>query len=202
MADAALLPRPMTVAEFDAFEEAQIDDSLWELVDGVLVLMGNPTENHEQIAGNIGAPLKLAMDSAGCRTYQGGMRVQRAADGLGTDKTRPDIVVRCGPRQNRTFITDPVVVIKVLSPTTIDEDRGRKLQFYKSLPTVRHIALVYQDEMRVEHYFRDDGGFSSEALTSPQETLRFDAVRFAIALSSIYFDVLLPSGREPESLQP
>ncbi|WP_338068012.1 hypothetical protein [Methylobacterium currus] len=64
-------------------------------------MMTNPTENHEQIAGKIGAPLTLAMDALGCRGDQGGMRVQRDENGHGRDKPEPDIVVRCGPRQNR-----------------------------------------------------------------------------------------------------
>ncbi|WP_245239738.1 Uma2 family endonuclease [Methylobacterium variabile] len=106
-------PGRLTVAEFDRFVDAQRDERDWELVDGDIVMMTNPTENHEQIAGNIGAPLKLAMDEAGCRSYQGGMRVQRDDNGRGRDKPKPDIVVRCGPRQNRTFVTDPLVIVEV-----------------------------------------------------------------------------------------
>jgi Uma2 family endonuclease len=70
----------VTIAEFDAFLEAQRDDAFWELVAGHIVAMTNPTEEHEQIVANIGAPLKLAMDANGCRAYLGGMRVQRSDD--------------------------------------------------------------------------------------------------------------------------
>ena len=59
----------VTVEGFDAFVGAQADTALFELVEGVIVMMTNPTEVHEQIAGNVGAPLKLAMDARGCRTY-------------------------------------------------------------------------------------------------------------------------------------
>ncbi|MCJ2096948.1 Uma2 family endonuclease [Methylobacterium sp. J-072] len=189
MADAAHQPHPLTIVDYDQFVEAQHDDREWELVDGELVMMSNPTENHEQIAGNIGAPLKLAMDAAGCRSYQGGMRVQRSSESRGKDKTRPDIVVRCGPRQNQTYLTDPLVVVEVLSPSTMDHDRGGKLKFYKSLPTLRHIALIYQDQMRVEHYERTDEGWRLDVLTGPGDVLRFDAVDFEIDLDRVYFDV-------------
>lgn len=189
MVRAAGQPQPMTIAEFDRFVTSQHGDGVWELVDGDLVLMSNPTEDHEQIAGNVGAPLKLAMDAAGCRSYQGGLRVQRSDDGVGTDKPRPDIVVRCGPRQNQTDVTDPLVVIEVLSPSTMDCDRGPKLDLYQSFPTMRHIALVYQDQMRVEHYRRGDGGWEIEVLTSAEHKVRFDAVGFEIDLDRIYFDV-------------
>ena len=189
MAESAQQPTSLTIADYDRFVAAQADDREWELVEGELVMMSNPTENHEQIAGNVGAPLKLAMDAAGCRSYQGSMRVQRSDDSRGRDKTGPDIVVRCGPRLNRTSVTDPLVVVEVLSPSTMDHDRGGKLKFYKSLPTLRHIALIYQDQMRVEHYERTDEGWRLDVLTSPEQTLRFDAVGFEIDVERVYFDV-------------
>jgi len=182
-------PEPVTVEAFDRFVEAQADTALFELVEGAIVMMTNPTETHEQIAANIGAPLKLAMDARGCRTYQGGMRVQHSDDPRDTDKTRPDVVVRCGALGTRNYITDPLVVIEVLSPSTIDIDRGPKLDFYKSLPTVRHIALVYQDQVRVEHYRRGEQGFELDVLKRPDDVLHFEAVEFRIDLARVYFDV-------------
>jgi Uma2 family endonuclease len=184
-------PEPVTIEAFDRFVEAQADTTLFELVESVIVMMTNPTETHEQIAANIGAPLKLAMGARGCRTFQGGMRVQRSDDPRDTDKTRPDVVVRCGAIGTKTYITDPLVVIEVLSPSTIDIDRGPKLDFYKSLPTVRHIALVYQDQMRVEHYRRGEQGFELDVLKRPEEALHFEAVEFRIDLARIYFGVTL-----------
>ena len=41
---------------FDRFVDGQADSALFELVEGVVVMMTNPTEVHEQIASNIGAP--------------------------------------------------------------------------------------------------------------------------------------------------
>ena len=177
----------ITVAAFDAFVDAQADDRAFELVDGEIVMMTNPNETHEQIAGNIGAPLKLAMDGRGCRTYQGGMRVQRSEDTSETDKTKPDVVVRCGPAGTGSFITDPLVVVEVLSPSTMDVDRGRKLDFYKSLPTLRHIAIVYQDQVRIEHYHRGEQGWDREILKAPDQLLNFEAVDFRIDLARVYF---------------
>ena len=184
-------PESVTIEAFDGFLAAQADATLFELVEGVIVMMTNPTETHEQIASNIGAPLKLAMDPRGCRTYQGGIRGQRSDDARDTDKPRPDIVVRCGAVGSKTYITDPLVVVEVLSPSTIDVDRGPKLDFYKSLPTIRHIAFIYQDQTRVEHYRRGEQGFELEVLTRPADVVHFEAVEFRIELASIYFDVTI-----------
>jgi Uma2 family endonuclease len=129
------------------------------------------------------------MDARGCRTYQGGMRVQADDDSKAFDKYRPDVVVRCGPPGTGAYITDPVVVVEVLSPSTIDNDRGRKLRFTKALPTVQHIVLVYSDQTRVEHYARTEEGWRFEALTAPEQPLALEAVDFAIDLAQLYFDL-------------
>ena len=108
---------PTTIADSDTFVLAQGDGTLWELMAGRIVMMTNLSKNHEQIAGNIGAPLKLAMDQRNCRTYQGGMRVQRAVNARGLDKPRPDVMLRCSEPSNRHYVTNPVIVVEVLSPT-------------------------------------------------------------------------------------
>ena len=121
--------RRLTLADFDAFVVAAATEDAYELIDGELAMMVNPTETHEQIAANIGAPLKLAMDRRGCRTYQGGMRVQLSNDFGAGNSYRPDVLVRCGQTGeqpgNKTYVTDPIVIVEVLSPSTIDLDRGR-----------------------------------------------------------------------------
>ena len=129
------------------------------------------------------------MNPKGCRVYQGGIGVQRSDRPTGTNRTRPDVVVRCGRVGTRNFITDALVVVEVPSPSTIDVDRGDKLRFYKALPTLRHIALVYQDQMRVEHYRKTDLGWELETLTHADDVLLFEALAFTIALDSIYFGV-------------
>jgi Uma2 family endonuclease len=197
MAEAAAEKIEMTIPEFDAFVDGMAEGKNFELFDGTPLLMSNPNETHEQIASNIGANLKLAMDKRGCRTYQGGIMVQTSANSTGRDKFRPDVVVSCGPASNNTFITDPIVVVEVLSPSTIDRDRGPKLEFYKNLPTAQHVVLAYADQMRVEHYFRGENGWEMKVLPTPESILELDAVEFRMNLEDIYFDV--PFDEAPRS---
>lgn len=196
MSQALLDDPPVTILDFDAFCASQSDDMLWELVAGRIVAMTNPTELHEQIVANIGAPLKLAMDRQDCRVYFGGMRVQRSDDARGFDKPRPDLLVRCGQATARNYVTDPLIVVEVLSPSTMDTDRGGKLAFYKRMPTLRHIVLVYQDQVRAEHYRRTDFGWELETLTAPSDWLVLEAVRFEMTLADAYFGAT-PGGQTP-----
>ena len=186
---------PISIADFDVFVENQADDTAFELIDGQIVLLDDSNQRHEQIKANLGKKLKGAMDKRGCRTYQGGMRVQISDNVQGIDKTKPDVVVRCGPTgpvaEKRNFITDPFVIVEVLSPTTMDYDRGDKLDFYKLIPTMRHIVIAYQDQVRVEHYRRVPGGWEMDALTKGGDKLVLEAVAFQMLVEQIYFDVAM-----------
>jgi Uma2 family endonuclease len=116
------------------------------------------------------------------------MRVQADDNSKAFNKFKPDVVVRCGPPVTPAYITDPVVVVEVLSPSTMDNDRVPKLRFYKALPTVQHIVLVYYDQMCGEHYWRMEDGWRFEAVTAPEQTLALEAVDFRMELAQVYFD--------------
>ena len=182
----AILIQPVTIADFDAFVDAQPEDTKWELVNGQILAMTNPNDDHGQIVANLGTGIKQAADAAGCRTNFGGIRVQASDDRSAINKTIPDITVRCGERLGRTWVTDPVVVVEVLSPSTMDYDRGDKLHFYKSLPSLRDIVIVYQDQVRVEHYSRDGEAWTMSALTGRDGALRLTGLSAEAPLAAIY----------------
>ena len=187
MSEALLLDDPpVTIAAFDEFLEGQTDARPWELVAGRIVGMTNPNQVHEQIVSNIGVPLKRAADGRGCFTFFGGMRIQRSDSRSGIDKPRPDLLVRCGKLQRQNFVTDPLIVVEVLSPSTMDFDRGDKLRFYKRLPTLTQIVLAYQDQMRVEQYQRIDTAWETDVLTQPTQQLIFTAFGQGLSLAEAY----------------
>jgi len=79
----------------------------------------------------------------------------------------------------------------VVSPSTVDLDRGRKLQFYQEISTVRHIVLAYEDRKEVEHHRRIGSSWERTVLTESESVLVLHAVEFSMDLKSIYFDVPL-----------
>ncbi len=190
MSEALVLDDPLvTITAFDAFLEDQVDNSLWELVAGRIVAMTNPSQAHEKIVSNIGRHLLQAVDARRCHVFFGGMRVQRSESQAGFYKPKPDLLVRCGPLQGQNFVADPLVIVEILSPSTMDNDRGEKLRFYKSLPTLAHLVLAYQDQMRAEHYRREGTGWVMDSLTHPGGMLDFNALAFAMPLAEAYIGV-------------
>ena len=83
------------------------------------------------------------------------------------------------------------MVANLLSPSTIDYDRGAKLDFDKSLPTMQDIVLVYQDQMRVEHYRQDGEGWTMQPLIRLVESLALASSPFSIELRVIYSQTAL-----------
>jgi Uma2 family endonuclease len=180
-------PLPMWVEAFDELVEGHPEARRLELIDGYVVMQQNPTSVHERIVTSMGSRLALHMDGRGCQTYMGGMRVQRTASRDETDKPRPDILVHCGPVTRRTFVTDPVIVIEVLSPSTAAIDRGPKRAFYRSLASVQHIVIISQDEARIEIDHRDVDGWREETLSGPNDVVPLATVGFEIDLATVYF---------------
>ncbi|MBK3395783.1 MULTISPECIES: Uma2 family endonuclease [Methylobacterium] len=144
----------MRVADFIAMIRERPDEERWELLDGEAVLMAPPSERHQQIVSNLLAALRPLVAKFGCRALPGlGLR----NDFVDDYAPIPDVVVRCGPLLTDGYARDPLIVAEVLSPSTLNNDRGRKAAFYQALQTLRAYLIVYADEARVELWSRGNG---------------------------------------------
>jgi Uma2 family endonuclease len=79
----------------------------------------------------------------------------------------------------------------VLSPSTEKEDRTDKLDFYKSLPSVLAVLLVWQDKRRVQLNARIEGGWLSRDLIGGGR-VEIPGLEVALTLDAIYEGVELP----------
>lgn len=144
----------MNVAEFQAWVEDTPDDERWELLDGEPVLMSPATWRHQRIVMNVGRRLDELAERRGCSALPGLAVLSAAMDDFAPI---PDIVVTCGPQRPDGYTRDPVLLAEVLSPSTQNNDLGRKTVFYRSVESLRTFLIVYQDEARVEVWTRGDG---------------------------------------------
>jgi Uma2 family endonuclease len=87
----------------------------------------------------------------------------------------PDVLVRCGPplEDDATVVTDPVILVEVVSPSSHKRDSGVKLMDYFRIPTVRHYLIVRTNDNAVIHHARDDaGGVTTRVIR--EGSIRFD----------------------------
>jgi len=169
-----------TIEEFLAWDDGT--DRRYELVDGRILAMAPPSEAHGTIVANltirIGSQLR-----APCRVVgEAGV----AASDRNDTWHQADLLVTCAPpERGRPHPIDPILIIEVLSPSTAVHDRGRKVEDYSRLPSVKEILLVASEERRVRTWRRDGRRWIVEDLTGDAE-LRLDTVPDPIPLAAIY----------------
>ena len=90
-----------------------------------------------------------------------GARCEAIIDGpvLFVDSTtacEPDAMVRCGdPLDGETVrVTDPVIIVEILSPSTRGRDTGAKLADYFRLPSLHHYLIVNTGNRTLIHHAR------------------------------------------------
>lgn len=79
-----------------------------------------------------------------------------------------------------------MIVVEVLSPSTIHHDRVRKLERYTRIASLQQIVLVYQDEIRVESFLRENESWPMAAFTSLAQAVPVSRLDTALGLGDIY----------------
>lgn len=173
----------MTYAEFLAFEEASATKH--EYLDGLVVAMAGGSPEHARLSARLIVELTRLLGDRPCVVYSSDARVRISATNRAT---YPDVTVVCGETEaaddDADAITNPIVLVEVLSDTTEREDRGEKFAHYRRLPSLQEYVLVSQREPRIEVFrraeqmwiFREAGPGESIELGSLGVTLDVDAV--------------------------
>lgn len=147
----------MTAEDFAIWATRQ-DTGRFELIDGIVVQMNAERLVHVRVKTRISKALERALvkaDVVGEVLWDGtALRID--------DKTvhEPDAMLRVGePLQDDTiFVTDPVIVVEVLSPSSGPIDTGLKLANYFTLASVQHYLVINTVQRVVQHYARDANG--------------------------------------------
>lgn len=185
-------PQLLSEAEYLAFERAS--STKHEYYNGRVYAMTGGKEPHNLIAGNALASLHTQLRRRPSRVYSSAMRVKVTNTGL---NTYPDVVVVCGQLQFtdavHDCITNPVVIIEVLSSSTERYDRGMKAQNYRSIETLRDYILIAQDALHVEHFSRQhDGAWTLREADGLETSVTLASIACVLQLQDIYEKVDLP----------
>lgn len=185
--------RLMTPDEYLAMERAS--EYRHEYYQGEITDMTGASRRHNLIVANVLANLHGQLRNRLCEVYANDMRVKVSASGL---YTYPDVIVVCGEAQfeDNEFDTllNPTVIIKVLSDSTEEYDRGKKFARYRKLDSLLDYLLIAQDRMHVEQFTRqqNDTWLFSEA-EQPTAVIRLASVDSELRLETIYEKVNLPA---------
>lgn len=142
-----------TADEYLAREE--LAETRHEYLAGQIYAMAGGSYNHEVIGGNLFAALHQAVRTSSCLAFGSNMKIRIDAHDL---YTYPDAMVLCGKPQfqkNRTdVIVNPRLLVEVLSKSTENYDRGKKFEFYRTLPSFQEYLLIDQQRVHLELFYR------------------------------------------------
>jgi Uma2 family endonuclease len=146
---------------YEEYLEYERDSGLkHEYEDGEILAMAGGTPRHSALASRISAALEAGRQP-GCVAFQSDLKVRVLATGKAT---YPDVSMVCGTIErdpadpSGNTVSNPALIVEVLSASTEEEDRGNKWQHYQLIPSLREYVLVSQSQARVECYRRLDNG--------------------------------------------
>ncbi len=192
-----------TVAEYLALERES--EERHEYLDGMIYAMAGESGEHADISHNIAGILFNGLKGKDCRAREKDTKVRSgplpklkyATKGL---YSYPDAVVICGEPQYldsyRDVVTNPAVIIEVLSPATERFDRGEKFDRYDAWnPTLSDYLLVSQDQPKIEHFTRQaDGTWTRAVYRGLRSKVVINSIHCTLKLKDVYDRINLKPG--------
>ena len=171
----------VTLDAFLAFEGE--GDTRYQLVRGVITAMAPAQLAHgrmvARLARLIGNQLRLPCEPI----IEAGVKPAHRDDTF----WQADLAVTCTPTEpGQVYLSDPVLVVEVLSPSTESVDRTLKLRDYFRMPSVADVLLVDTRIVKLEHWRRARDRW---LVWGPGDTLTIPDLGIALAVDELYADI-------------
>lgn len=175
----------MTVDDFLDFAEAA--PGKWELIDGEPVAMAPANTTHGAIQAELSRLIGNALVERGapCSVITEAGVIPRVF--ANANVRVPDLAIVCGDfRTERQALTEPTVLIEILSPSNAHKTRAN-VWAYTSIPSVREIAVFYADEICADLLRRlPNGEWPAEPERIGVGEVSFDSIGVRFPLAAAY----------------
>ncbi|MEM9932758.1 MAG: Uma2 family endonuclease [Bacteroidota bacterium] len=187
------LDRVYSLEEYIALELAEPNQK-YEFIKGHIYTRSGGSIHHGIIISNTSFLIKeqLKQKKKDCTTL--GSDVKLAIKENHT-YLYPDITVICGPieidKNVKEAISNPGLIIEVLSKSTQDYDQSRKFRLYRSIPSITEYVMIDPYQVAVESFYQKGGGdWYIQTYESLEEELSLQSLDISIKLQEIYQKVL------------
>ncbi len=180
-----LPPRHMTIPEFLAWAEEQ--DGLWQLRDGEPEVINPPAVPHGEIQGELARLLGNHLRASGlpCRVVV----TPGVTPHLRSDRNMlvPDLAVTCAPPRADRALSEPVLLVEIMSPSNERQTRAN-LWAFTTIPSVREILVISSVTIAAELLRRRPDGTWPEQpdMLGPGDGLVLDSIGYAGPLAAAY----------------
>ncbi len=186
--------QPVYTLEEYAELEKNAEERL-EYFEGHVWSMAGASPTHEDIVSNVITELKTKLRGRGCKVFGSNLRVKVP---IYKPYRYPDVTALCEPPVYENFfglevLTNPALLVEVLSPSTESFDVGEKFSYYKSIESFTEYLLIAQTRPHVVLYTkRDQKVWLHQEFNSLDETIYLSSLGCEIAMAEIYLDIEFP----------
>ncbi|MFM7579987.1 MAG: Uma2 family endonuclease [Microcystaceae cyanobacterium] len=187
----SVINQTYTFDEYLAMEELATEKH--EYKNGDIVSMTGGTTEHNKIALNFAANLKFTLKKRNYNIFIGDVKLWIPTY---SEATYPDIMLIEGDVNyygtSKTTITNPSLIVEVLSKSTQNYDQGEKFYYYRSIPEFKEYILISQYQYHVMQFNKTHQGkwVLSEYLND-DSVISLQSVKFDISFEDIYENVNL-----------
>ena len=179
----------MTYAEYLAAEA--VADVRHEYLGGEVWAMAGGSIEHGALAMAVAREIGQALRDKPCRVFSSDVRLRIPETDLAT---YPDLSVVCGELRtapdDSDAITNPILIVEVLSDSTEAYDRGAKWAHYRRITSLRDYVLISQAEPLVEVYRRTKDGRFELFEARPGETIELASIDARLDVGAVYANPL------------
>lgn len=185
-------PVRLTVEEYLAWEELNFEKH--EYIDGEVRCMAGATIRHNKIAMNTGIAIGVQLAETNCSIVGSDMRTKAGARRY----YYPDLSVFCGEglflRENEMELINPVLVVEVTSPTSINTDRREKRNSYYEVPSIQAYLIIDQHRVCAELSIRSESGWRTTLFETLDDAVPLDVLHCKLPLAQVYRGVNFDEG--------
>jgi Uma2 family endonuclease len=182
---AMAVPRRFSVLEYLRAENAAETKS--EYVNGEIFAMAGTTLAHSRVTTALTREISNQLGDGPCEVLDSDFRIRVEASNL---YTYPDLSIVCGEPaidpNDSCAMTNPTVVVEVLSNSTESWDRGGKFAHYRLLTSLREYVLVSQSEPRIERFVRDGEDWVLTEFVGLEAEFALASLDVKVPLSKVY----------------
>lgn len=183
-----------TLDDYIALEKSTSEK--FEYWDGNVWSMSGASLPHNLVQINLIASLRTKLRGKGCSIFPSDMRVKVPAY---YPYRYPDLSGLCGEAKTEMFkgieiLTNPQLIVEILSDSTEAFDRGDKFTYYKSIESFSEYLLIAQHRPHVTQYIRQsDNSWSYREVNELSEKIYIASLDCELKLAELYQDVVFPS---------
>ncbi len=177
------------------FELDRNAEGHFEYFSGEVFEMSGVSVNHATIEMNLAEILNPIARKKGCRAFPANLKVKVPTI---PPYRYPDLSVVCGQANFEEIgglqaLTNPILIVEVLSDSTEKFDRGEKFRQYKLIESFREYLLIEQNGKNVTLFQKHNDRFWLQSDYVEGESLKITTLDFDLSVNDLYRDVEFPS---------